>query len=1422
MARDMANTTLFEVSWEVCNKVGGIYAVVSSKVLQAMDTFGEHYYLLGPDLGKNPGFEETREEEWAPVIHAVETRNLRCRFGRWNIPGRPRVILVNFKDRFNQNQLLYELWNRFGVDSLTGGWDYVEPVMFSTACGEVIAAINQAVVEPEGGQSVAHFHEWMCGAGLLNLRHTSPKVATVFTTHATMLGRAMAGSGVDIYRQMDQISPQREAAAHNITAKCSMERVSAREADCFTTVSQITGSEATVFLGRNPDVLTFNGLDLRVIPDYSEDRAPAQANRKKLLAAASKLLRREMPENTRIMAISGRYEFHNKGVDVFLDAMAGVNESLRGSETQVLALCVVMGGHSGVNPEAVSGEPGRMPKRSGGWISSHNVYNQPQDPIINACLRLGLDNQPDNPVQVVFVPALLDGADGFLNMTYEEVLSSCDLGVFPSWYEPWGYTPQESAAWSVPTVTSDLSGFGLWVREHMGGERADNGVTIIQRRQKSYEDTVASLKDCLLEAATQPEEKLAEQRKAVRRMTEGCSWEQFFPYYLEAYSQALEKAESRRGSVFAHDFMEDISPRVVAGASSETPVLHSFNAVAPLMAPLRRLRELSRNLWWCWHPGARQLFQDICPTSWIEHRHNPVRVLAQASAERLSMLAKDKAFLERLRLVLEDFDAYMSAPPREDLGEFLTPQHPLAYFSTEYGIHESMPIYSGGLGVLSGDHLKSASDLNSPLVGVGLLYKNGYFRQKVDGSGRQVAVYPENDFTMLPVERLLDGKGEPLLIALDMPGRKMFAQAWLVRVGRVRLYLLDTDVQQNTLQDRQTTARLYEADRDCRIRQEMLLGIGGVQLLKLLDIRPCAYHMNEGHSAFLILERIRIIMRDRGLSFAEAGELVRGSCLFTTHTPVDAGNERFSLDLMEKYFSSYSQALGLSWPEFLHMGRLEGHERNVFEMTVLALNYSCKANGVSRLHGEVSRHMWHPGWKGVPVTEVPIGHVTNGVHVASYVGKAMRPLLNEALGSDWLKIPAGDPAWNGIDNISESALWDARRMQKTSLLESIRKHLPAMCAKLGVPRSLQKEMATRLNASSLVIGFARRFAPYKRANLIFADPERLQRILSNPECPVVLVFAGKAHPADNAGIDIMQEVVRYTCDPRFAGRIFFLEDYNLDISRLMVRGCDVWLNTPRRPHEASGTSGMKLSVNGGVNLSIADGWWCEGYDKQNGWTIGPAVTRLSDGTQSDYADAEALYALLEDSVIPLYYDRDADGLPHQWLAMVKRAMKTLTAQFSSDRMVSDYVRGYYIPVAERFASLVKDNFALAKRLAAWKHALGSRFSTAHITQVIIEGAGRDTVVCGQPIQVTVTVAPGSMDADDLLLQFVAGPGAKGDFIDRPSVRDLSLVRRLDDGRLVYAGEFAAMESGEYVYGIRMLAATEGMWSPLETRFVQWA
>lgn len=1415
MHHDQAHTTLFEVSWEVCNKVGGIYAVVSSKALEAVEHYGENYYLLGPDLGDNAEFEETDEPCWKALRDITAQRNLACRFGRWAIPGRPKVILVDFRDRYNQGQLLFELWNRYGVDSISGGWDYVEPVMFSTACGEVIEAACQTLADPADGPVLAHFHEWMCGGGLLALKQRAPFVGTIFTTHATMLGRSMAGSGFDIYKQMAQINPKHEAGAYNITAKCSMETASAREADCFTTVSRITADEATVFLGRSPDVVTPNGLDMRVIPDYTEDRSVPEGCRARVLDAAEKLLRRELAPDTRLFVISGRYEYHNKGIDVFLEALAGVNEALRQSQTNVLALFAVMGGHSGVNPDAVSGDPSRPSDQGPYWISSHHVYNQPQDPILNACQRLGLDNRPENHVQVVFVPALLDGRDGFLNMKYEEVLAACDLGVFPSWYEPWGYTPQESAAHCVPTVTTDLSGFGLWAREVQGHE---SGVTVLPRRQTSYDDTVAALRGVLLGYASLEPGQLAQRRVAVRSLSGACSWEHFYPYYVQAYDQALDKAVAR-GALGTAPSSASMT-RVLEATMSTTPTLHGFTAVAALPEPIGRLRELARNLWWVWHPECHALFSALHPEEWERSRHNPVSTIETATPARLIILAHEQAYLRLYKATMEAFDAYM-AEPAQDFG-VLSPERPLAYFSTEYGLSECLPIYSGGLGVLSGDHMKTASDLNLPLVGVGLLYKSGYFSQQIDKEGRQTALYPENDFSLLPVELVKDGRGEPLDVQLDLPGRRLHVQVWLVRVGRARLYLMDTDTPRNTADDRRITARLYEADRDFRLRQEILLGMGGVRLLRKLGLRPAAYHMNEGHSAFLILERIRQLMQEAGLAFDEAAEIVRGSSLFTTHTPVDAGNERFALDRMEAYFMPYCQSIGLAWQDFIRMGRFEGTERNTFEMTVLALNYSYRANGVSALHGYVSRHMWQEGWKGVPTAEIPIGHVTNGVHLPSYAGPAMKPLLDGLLGEGWMELPPDAPQWERLEALPDTDLWAAKQAQKKALLESVRASLPDFFKKYGIPYEKQKEMAARLTPEALVIGFARRFAPYKRATLLFADPDRLARLLADADRPVVFIFAGKAHPADAQGIDMLQEVIRHMLEPRFFGKIFFIEDYSLAVSRTLVQGCDVWLNTPRRPYEACGTSGQKVPVNGGLNLSVSDGWWCEGYDGENGWTIGPVVTREFLGAeQGDYDDAALLYALFEESVVPLYFDREAGDIPRAWLARMRRSLRTLTARFSSCRMLRDYLEGYYLPAARRDQELRADKGALARRLAAWKRDVSGRFNSLKMGEIRIEGLEKDELIGTRPMRVEVSITPGAMKPEELLVQLVAGPGNGQAFTDTPDVVELARKDGEGKGPLVYACSYSPTRSGPHMYGVRVMPVTDGLASPLETRLVLW-
>ena len=1417
-ATNTERTTLFEVSWEVCNKVGGIYAVVSTKVLEAVAHFGENYYLLGPDTGKNAEFVETSEPCWDALKGALAARNISCRFGRWQIPGKPKVILVSLKERYDKNQLLAELWTRYGVDSLAGGWDYIEPLMFSTVCGEVIAAATESIAKPSEGRVVAQFHEWMCGGGLLAIKKLEPRVGTVFTTHATMLGRAMAGSGFDIYKQMYQINPKQEAGAYNITSKCTMETASAREADCFTTVSNITADEATVFLGCKPDFVTPNGLDLSVIPDFSQNRELARKHRKAIFDACGRLLRTPIPEDARVFLISGRYEYHNKGIDVFLEALAEVNEALRNSGKTVLAIASVMGGHSGVNPDAVSGDPEKHPEDGGHFICSHHAHNPKLDPILKNCKRLNLRNDPEDPVKIVFIPAQMDGYDGFLNLPYYDIMSACHLGVFPSWYEPWGYTPQESAALAVPTVTTDLSGFGHWVHDLPEGSVDKSGISIVQRRHTSYEATVQAIKQIALDYACEPRGGVQSRRESVRAMMHECSWQKFFKHYISAYDLALEKAKAR--FEYSNGDTPRLSSTLKTSNSLSAPVLRSFTSVVKLPPAIARLRELAHNMWWYWNPHSWALFADINPTVWMQSHNNPVLTLDTSSNDHMETLAADPLYVQHYKAIMEEFDEYMQAPPKEhaELGK----ENPVAYFSMEYGLASCLPIYSGGLGVLSGDHLKSASDLNLPLVAVGLLYKSGYFRQQLDKEGRQIALYPENDFSTLPVQRVTDENGVPVDLELELPNRKLFAQIWKVQVGRIPLLLMDTDTPKNMPEDRKITSRLYEADRDYRLRQEILLGIGGVRMLRLLGILPSVFHMNEGHSAFLILERIRLFMREEGLSFTEAAELVRGSNIFTTHTPVEAGNEIFTVDRMEAYFMPYAQELGLSWQDFLRLGKPDTSERHVFEMTLLALNHSHKSNGVSAMHGVVSRHMWQKNWPGVPTVEVPIGHVTNGIHVPSYLGPAMKALWDGHLGDGWQSMPAESSIWKRVSTIPDSQFWGARLIQKNTLLDVIRESLPATFRKYGITGNRQKNMLSSLTPNALIFGFARRFAPYKRASLLFANPDRFASIIADAKQPVLFVFSGKAHPADTQGADLIQEIIRFMLDPRFFGHVFFLEDYSLEVSRSLSQGCDVWLNNPRRPLEASGTSGQKVPVNGGINCSVSDGWWCEGYNGNNGWTIGQVLTgdRLPED-QSDHDDAEALYELLEKTIIPLYCDSGSMNLPSAWIKVAKESMASLTMRYSSNRMVSEYHTDYYLPAAKRHAELVKNNKALPRLLADWKKSIGIRFNAVRIEDVSVNGLTGATLYEVDRLTFRVRLHLAGLNPTEVRVELVAGPGTEQGFVaGLPDLVPLELIGKEGESH-IYEGRYSPGQTGGHAYGVRVMPVVPGLGSPFETGLVLW-
>lgn len=1399
---------LFEVSWEVCNKVGGIYTVLQSKARTAVEVFGENYFVLGPDLKTNPEFEEADDEDGNRIREATAIKEIPCRVGRWRIPGNPRTILVDFSRKYNKDQLLYGLWENYGVDSISGQWDYLEPLMFSYACGEVIETVYNLFGRPTGAPAVAQFHEWMCGAGLLRLKKTSPEIGTVFSTHATVLGRALAGSGRDIYSEMETISPQREASSQNIAAKCSMESAGAREADCFTAVSQITAAEAKSFLGRGADVILPNGLDLDNIPDSSRNRAPALEARQKLLDFSSRFLGKTMPPGTRIMVISGRYEFHNKGVDVFLQALKLLETDVQ-PHRPVLAFFFVMAGHKElVSAARAAGSPA---------IVTHRLDNEAGDPILNTCNSLGFRNAPESRVNVIFVPAFLNGYDGAINLPYYTALSGCDLGVFPSYYEPWGYTPLESAAYAVPTVTTDQAGFGLWVRNELG---ENNGVVLLNRSRKDMNAIVQDLHGILRDCLSWSDAEMIERRKAARRIAGKATWHDFHRVYLRAYDMAVSASLRRTSRQQSTEYSREMRHTFV-GIGSTQPHFRHFTAEVNLPENIGRLRELAYNLWWTWNPQALSLFSHLDPQLWEQMGNNPVRMLQSVSPARLEEMAKNEGYTALYTQIIQQFSDYMKEKGRPGAHGGIKGSSPIAYFSTEFGLHECLPVYSGGLGVLSADHIKSASDLNIPLVGVGLLYRNGYFRQRIDKDGSQIADFPDHDFSHMPVQVMRDDLGNNVEISLDLPGRTLHANIWEVLVGRVHLYLLDADNHRNTPQDRKITSRLYCADRRVRIEQEILLGMGGVRLLRKLGIKPSVYHMNEGHSAFLLFERILGLMAEEKLTFDEAQEAVRASAVFTTHTPVEAGHERFAKDIIEYYFSSFVQHTGITWSQFWELGRKESGEDKPFYMTMLGLKLSHMRNGVSRMHARVSRRMWRDAWKGFYYSDVPITHVTNGIHTTSFMDPAMADLLNTYLGLDWSRKMTAPDRWKRVQQIPNSKLWEVRCELKQKLVSFLRENISRHWLKYSDDATLREDAMSRVNPSSLLIGFARRFAPYKRAGLILSDLDRLERLVSNEKRPIQIIFGGKAHPEDRLGIEILKKVVDVCKDRRFRGKVFFIEDYDLCAARRLLSGVDLWLNTPCRPYEASGTSGQKAAVNGVLNLSVYDGWWCEGYDGTNGWVIGEiSDTPADENPDTSEADSKSLYALLEDVIVPLYFNRDASGIPQQWLAMSKRSMESLLPRFNTERMVLQYLNDLYVPAAERGFQVATDHCALAKRISDWKRKIPTRFSSVRIADVSLKGLEGDVIVVGKPFSVVVRIDPGKLEPGELLVELVVGKTDGREFAGLPETVQLKPARD-EKGSLAFSGDYLVPENGRYSYGIRVIPFNQDLAWKQEAELVLW-
>lgn len=849
-----------------------------------------------------------------------------------------------------------------------------------------------------------------------------------------------------------------------------------------------------------------------------------------------------------------------------------------------------------------------------------------------------------------------------------------------------------------------------------------------------------------------------------------------------------------------------------------------IRVVPDLPEPLRILNDLAYNLRWSWDQDCWLLFSRLDPELWEETGHNPVSMLGRINQLRLKAAVNDGAFMSLLERVTTSFENYMSSQDTwykkkySDVDSNLV----IAYFSMEFGITESLKNYSGGLGILSGDHLKSASDLGIPLVGVGLLYQEGYFQQYLNNDGFQQESYPLNDYANLPVSLARNKDGNPIKISVPMVNRNLYARIWKVQVGRIPLYLLDSNVEENYLpEDLHLTNRLYGGDRRTRIRQEMLLGIGGIRALDELGIRPDVCHMNEGHSAFLALERIRQLMAKQDLSFTQARELASAHNVFTTHTPVPAGLERFGFDLIDEHFTPYFNNLGLSRDEFLDLGREDMGDYELFSMPVLALRLSSAANGVAKLHGRVSRGLWTWLYPHLPQDEIPIDTVTNGVHLQTWISEEMGDLFDTYLHPSWREEEEKPEIWEQLDRIPDGEIWRARNRNRYRLVSFVRDRYRKQLAARNAPSYEIAASNDILDPEALAIGFARRFATYKRATLLFHDLERIKNILTNKERPVQIIFAGKAHPADIPGKELIQSIINTTRKEGLQHSVVFLENYDMDVARHLVQGVDVWLNTPRRPKEASGTSGMKVTFNAGLNCSILDGWWAEGYQTGLGWTIGQGEEYPEElWKHQDYVESQNLYQLLEKEIIPAFYTRSRDNLPREWLSMIKKSILLHTPYFNTRRMVMEYHEKFYMPSYLRARELTGKNIQNGLSYVAWRQRVEEMWRKVAINRVMLK---EEQVHVGEEVSIFAEVQLGSLSPLDVSVQLYYGTVSPEGLIDNGStIVPMEPISTNKNGVFMYKSELSYPTTGEHGISVRVLPYHTYLPTPYQPNLITWA
>ena len=854
--------------------------------------------------------------------------------------------------------------------------------------------------------------------------------------------------------------------------------------------------------------------------------------------------------------------------------------------------------------------------------------------------------------------------------------------------------------------------------------------------------------------------------------------------------------------------------------------MYVFNRITvnpQLPKRIEKLSEIANNLWWSWNTEFLRLFRKIDKDLWEKSGKNPIKFLKEVSQEKLETASKDLIFLHEYDKNVENFESYMESKDTWFANKYPENKKDLiAYFSAEYGLDETIPIYSGGLGILSGDHLKSASDLGIPLVAVGLLYKNGYFHQKINGNGEQETEYHDIDIHDLPIHPVKTEEGEDLIIYLKFPKRRIYLKVWQINVGRVKLYLLDSDIEKNNPEDRDVTLRLYGGDQEMRIRQEIVLGMGGVNLLtRALKLEPTIYHMNEGHSSFLILELIKNVIKEKQVSFEVARDIVSSQTVFTTHTPVPAGNDIFPISLVEKYFKDFWPRLAITREEFLKMGMKPCQDlENGFNMAILALKVAGKKNGVSKLHGAVSRELFADVWPEIAANESPIGYVTNGIHTCSWLSPNLKQLYNKYLIPYWQDKIQYDYVWEKIKNIPDEKLWEAHQARKEKLLNIVKNNVTERLRRSGYNYEDINSITSKLNPNALTIGFARRFATYKRATLIFKDLERITQILNNSDRPVQLIFAGKAHPADKQGQDLIKFIHDVSMMPQFKGKIFLLENYNIAMSRYLISGVDVWLNNPRRPMEASGTSGQKASVNGVINFSVLDGWWAEGYNQKNGWRIGFNSDYESYEVQ-DVTDSQNIYETLEQKIIPAYYNKEKNGISKEWLDYMKESIISTGGKYSTSRMLSDYTSQFYIPLCNLHNKYYKD-LSDVTRFNAWKNDMYRNWKDIKITQKE-DNLNNIAIDAGKCITVRCQVELPNINPEHISVECYYGKILENGVVEDISIIPMQQIKTKAENSKNYEYEtkIELKTGGNYGYTFRVMPKHEMLLESANMDLVKW-